>query len=79
LGEKNDRRRGEARRFTHLLKCSFLAWGASGRGEVRPPPDLAKCDSEQARAKQDKTDNCHSEENEFFAHGTAFALFSAAH
>jgi hypothetical protein len=52
--------------------------GASGRGEVRAPPhqDSAKCDSEQARAKQDKTNHGHSEENEFLAHGTLFALCS---
>jgi hypothetical protein len=34
---------------------------------------LGKCHSEQARAKQDKTGNGHSEEtvrSEFFTHGT---------
>ena len=42
----------------------------------RRPQDSAKCDSEQARAKQDKTNHGHSEENEFLAHGTLFALCS---
>jgi hypothetical protein len=47
--------------------------GASGRGAVRAQSQLAKCESEQARAKQDKTADGHSEEtvrSEFFAHGT---------
>ena len=37
------------------------------------PHRLGKCDSEQARAKQDKTGNGHCEEtvrSEFFTHGT---------
>jgi hypothetical protein len=36
-------------------------------------PDLGKCQSEQARAKQDKTRNGHTEKTvrgEFFTHGT---------
>jgi hypothetical protein len=40
-----------------------------GEGAIK----LGKCDSEQARAKQDKTGNGHSEEtvrSEFFTHGT---------
>jgi hypothetical protein len=42
----------------------------------RRPQDSAKCDSEQARAKQDETNHGHSEENEFLAHRTLIALCS---
>jgi hypothetical protein len=47
-----------------------------GEGGAPPPKTQLKCDSEQARAKQDKTNHGHSEENEFLAHGTPFALCS---
>jgi hypothetical protein len=43
----------------------------SGAGQARAPS--GKCDGEQARAKQDKTGNGHSEEtvrSEFFTHST---------
>jgi hypothetical protein len=41
-------------------------------GITSQPTPLGKCDSEQARAKQDKTGNGHSQEtvrSEFFTHG----------
>jgi hypothetical protein len=43
------------------------------RGEGGPVTVLAKCDTEQPRAKQGKTGNGHSEKTvrgEFFTHGT---------
>ena len=49
------------------------AWFTRTRSGDGAVPDLGKCDTEQARAKQDKTGNGHSEEtvgSEFFTHGT---------
>src|SRR5258706_11651691 len=52
-----------------LVRWPLERWKEFRRGRAQ----LAKCDSEQARAKQDKTGNGHSEEtvgSEFFTHGT---------
>jgi hypothetical protein len=56
---------------------AVVRWPLERRNEFRralAPAKSAKCDGEQARAKQHKTGNGHSEEtvrSEFFTHGTS--------
>jgi hypothetical protein len=62
-------------RAATFLQRLFIGWNRDGitAGRCRELKRLGKCDSEQARAKQDKTGNGHCEEtvrSKFITHGT---------
>jgi hypothetical protein len=62
-------------RAATFLQRLFIGWNRDGitAGRCRKLKRLGKCDSQQARAKQDKTGNGHCEEtvrSKFFTHGT---------